>query len=279
MTAAARHLSITNRWASWQRHYAGVDFWQPWHLGVMGHGGVSASLPAVTLMADLYHPAKPRGNPGSRLLLQFEQRSLLGHLPSETRMVREVPLTLLDACLEVEDPDELRAFWGNLDNHVEKHLTSAERPHFTAAALAVRAEIQARGMDPDAQPGFFPAEVKDAASYAGLARAVLFLAVLPDSPLRFRLYCAQNSPYVPYDALTMNIDVPESFLYQHRQRSDREVVLGLHLAVPETVTVQGKGLLIPVLDQRLHFSTLLAPDRPLSSRMRKPGRTATLHLQ
>lgn len=279
MTPVARLLSITNRWESWHRSYPGVDFWQPWHLGVMNHGGVSASQPPVTLMADLYAAGRPNPSRGASLLLRFEQRTLLGHLPSETRIVRGVPRALLDACAAVEDPADLHAFWGNLNSHVRKHLTPAERPHLTAVALAVRAEVRARGGNPDAQAGFFPREVQDAASYAGLARALLFLAVLPQSPLRFRLYSARPRHRAPYSALVLNIDVPEAFLTGHGQRSDREVVLGLHLAVADRVTVPGAAVLVPVLNTRVHFATLFAPDAPLSSRMRQPGRAATLYLQ
>lgn len=278
MTAAS-HLGLRSRVAAWQQHYPTRAFWRAWHMAVLAHGGMGAAPPPVSVMDDLYHPARPLKNPASTLLLTFEKRTLLGHLPTETRLERTVPRSLLDACAGVADPRDLAAFWGDLSAHVARHLTPAEQPHLSAAARAIRAELRARGVDPDAVPGFFPAAVTDLPTYAALARAILFLAVLPESPLGFRLYSASSSRYVPYDALTLNVDVTERFLQERGESGEREVILGLPLAVAETVEVPRARLLVPILGRLVFFGTLYAPDAPLSSRLRTPGRSATLYLQ
>ncbi|GGO41466.1 hypothetical protein [Deinococcus humi] len=275
---AARHLSVRNRLGAWRRHYPDLTFWKAWHLATLAHGGMGQPQPPVSVMADLYHPARPRINLASTLLLTFEKRTLLGRLPSETRLDRSVPRSLLDACATVP-PGELGAYWGDLDRHVAKHLTPAEQPHLNAVARAIRAELRDRGADVEQLPDFFPAAVTDVASYAALARAVLFLAVLPNTPLSFRLYCAQNSKYQPYDALTLNVDASERFLHSHGETGEREVMLGLQLAVADPVTLEGTRLLIPVLNTEVSFGTLYAPSTPLSARLREAGRSATLYLQ
>lgn len=253
-------------------------FWKAWHLATLAHGGMGQPQPPVSVMADLYHPAKSLNNPASTLLLTFEKRTLLGRLPSETRLDRSVPRSLLDACATVSS-GELGMYWGDLDGHVAKHLTPTEQPHLNAVARAIRAELQGRGAEVENLPDFFPAQVTDAASYAALARAVLFLAVLPNTPLSFRLYCAHNSPYLPYDALTLNVDVTERFLLSHGETGEREVMLGLQLAVADPVILEGTRLLIPVLNAEVSFGTLHAPSTPLSARLREAGRSATLYLQ
>ncbi|MFB9992647.1 hypothetical protein ACFFLM_11780 [Deinococcus oregonensis] len=275
---AARHLSVRGRLKAWRRHYPDVAFWQAWHVATLAHGGMGQPQPPVSVMADLYHPARPLMNPASTLLIAFEKRTLLGRLPSETRLNRSVLRSLLEACATVP-ADDLAAYWGNLTSHVAKHLTPTEQPHLDAAARAVRVELRSRGANLESVPGFFPAAVTDAASYAALARAVLFLAVLPNSPLAFRLYCAQNSEYQPYDALTLNVDVTERFLQDRGETGAREVTLGLQLAVADPVTLEGTRLLIPVLNREVSFGTLNAPSVPLSARLRTAGRSATLYLQ
>lgn len=248
-------------------------------MALLAHGGLGNAPSPISVMGDLYHPARPQKNPASTLLLRFEKRTALGYLPAETRLERSVPRSLLEACAGVTDLEALGNYWGNLESHVTDHLTAAEQPHLSACARAIRAEMRSRGVDPDSMSGFFPEAVTDLGSYAALARAVLYLAVLPDSPLRFRLYCATNSPYVPFDALCLNIDVTERFLQQHGETGGREVILGLQLANGETVRLSGASVTLPVLNKRVFFGTLHAPSTPLSSRLRTPGRSATLYLQ
>lgn len=246
-------------------------------MAVLQHGGMGQVPSPVTLMADLYHPAKPQANPASTLLLTFEKRTLLGHLPPEIRLQRTVLESLMDDCQDTPAAS-LGEFWGNLDSHVQKHLTSDEQPHLEAAARALRAEMQSRGVDLSLDPTFFPATVTDAASYAALARAILFLAVLPASPLRLRLYSARGD-FVPYGALNLNIDVPEGFLQAHGEAGTREVVVGLALAIAERVVTPKEAVFVPILNQELYFSTLYAPDPPSSSRLRQRGRSGIVVLQ
>lgn len=238
-------LSVRLRRSSWFVHYPNADFWEPWHMAVLHHGGMGGSPPPHTVMADLYHPARPQVNAASNLLLAFEKRTMLGHLPSELRLEKTVPQTLLDDCHDVFVED-LPHFWGNLDSHVRKHLNVDEQPHMAAAARAIRAEVRQRGLDPDAVPGFFPTDVADTRSYAALARAILYVALLPHSPLRFRLYSARGD-YAPYAALNLNIDVPESFLASHGEDATQEVVLGVSLANAEKIDLGGNTGFVPIL--------------------------------
>ncbi|MBB5293767.1 hypothetical protein HNQ10_000580 [Deinococcus metallilatus] len=265
------------RLPAWRGHYPDADFWEPWHMAVLHHGGMGGSPPPVSVMADLYHPARPVNNPASRLLLTFEKRTLLGHLPPEMRLEHTVPQSLLDECLEAPVED-LHAFWGNLDSHVHKHVVPDEQPHLDAAARAIRGEVRRRGLDPDLDPDFFPTAVTDAASYAALARAILFVALLANTPLRFHLYCAR-ADFVPYAALTLNIDMPEAFLQAHGESGTREVVLGLHLAVAERLSLPRETLFVPILNREVNFSTLYAPKAAQSSRLRAGGRSSIVILQ
>jgi hypothetical protein len=275
---AADHLGLAARRAAWTAWYPEASFWQTWHMAMLNHGGMGNPPLPVSVMDDLYHPARPQRNPASTLLLNFEKRTLLGRLPPQTRLERTVPRSLLDACLRVR-PEDLQPFWGNLGDHVGRHLTLDEQPHLTSAARAIRAEVRARGVDPDADPGFFPSAVTDVSSYAALARAILFLAVLAETPLACRLYCATNRSHAPPSALSLNLDVTESFLQSHSEPSEREVVLGLHLAIAEAVAIPAGNLYVPILNTEVSFSTLFAPTAPLSSRLRSSGRSAVVHLQ
>lgn len=273
----ASHLSLHQRKAAWKIHYPGLDFWQNWHMAMLEHGSQHPPS-SVSVMAPLYHPASPRRNPASDLLFSFEKRSLLSRLPSETRVEKTVPRSLLDACASAT-PQELAAFWGDLGDHFQRHAIPEELPSLNEAAQALRLEMQCRGRDPDSVPDFFPGAVADPFSYAALARAVLFLALIPGSPCRAELYCASNSEYVPYDALTLNLILPESFLQGHGLGGRREVRLGLYLAASEQYQTPLGSAIIPVLNHRVSFGTLFAPDLVTSSRLRQPGRSATLYLQ
>jgi len=248
-------------------------------MGVLNHGGVVASQLPVSTLAPLYHPASPAKNPASDLLLRFEQRTVLGALPSRVNLPVSAPRSLLSACAQVMDPLALSGFWGDLNGHASKHLTSDELPYLNAAAAAVRAEIRARRIDPDGIPGFFPVVVNDLPSYAALARALLYLAVLPRSPLRCRLYCPRNAAYAPPTGLTLNIDVPLAFLAGHGQLAERASVLGLTLASAETVVLHGGTLLLPMLGQEIYFSTLFAPQSSLQAQLHQTGHSAALYLQ
>lgn len=270
-------LTLRLRLPVWRRHYPSAAFWEPWHMAVLSHGGVGHPPPPVTIMENLYHPARPRSNPASQLLLQFERRTLLGHLPASMRLERSVPLSLLSECMDVETAD-LHHFWGNLQGHVDKHLTAEELPHLDEAARAIRSEVRQRGLDPDRRPEFFPERVTDGLSYAALARAILFVACLRSSPLRLRLYCAR-SEYAPYAALSLNIDVSETFLHSHGEPGGREVVLGLNLAVADRIEGREGPIFVPVLSSAVDFATLFAPDQSLSTGLRAGGRSSSVILQ
>jgi hypothetical protein len=243
-------------------------------MAMLSHGGMGNAPPSVSLMADLYHPAKSQKNPAAQLLLTFEQRTLLRHLPAQMRLERTVPLSLLEECLAVVQPD-LYLYWGDLTSHFRKHFNSTETPYLDAVCQAIRTEIQQRGGIVD--PAVFPARVVDVDTYAALARAILFVGLLPRSPFNTLLYCARSPDgHVPYGALVLNIIVPTGLL------GDREVILGLHLAVADMVMV-GKGsntqLFVPVLSKAVHFSTLYAPDNAQSSRSRANGNSCSVILQ
>ena len=274
----ALQLSSRTRFAAWLRHYPSAAFWQPWHMGVLHHGGVIASQPPVSVMTPLYHPASGPRSPASELLLRFEQRTVLGFLPNVIRFPVTVPRTLLSACAAFP-PSGLNAFWGNLQTHVARHLSPQDQPSFDAAAQAVRAELRLRRIDPDGVPGFFPSAVTDADSYAALARALLYLATLPHSPLQLRLYCPQNAAFSPPSALSINIDVPLGFLSAHGQLATRELVLGLTLASSEVIHVPGGSVTVPVLSAEINFATLFVAGAGLASQIRRAGYASTLFLQ
>lgn len=273
----AQHLTLGNRRAHWLRHYPTADFWEPWHLAVLSHGGMGNGPPPVTFMAPLYHPAEKHNNSAAQLLLNFEKRTLLGHLPGQMTLDRSVPNSLLEACVEAEISD-LPLFWNDLPGHVEEHLNATEGPHLDAVARAVRKELRSRGVDISADPDVFPMAVTDSRSYAALARTLLLVALLPDTPFRWRAYCPRGD-FVPYSALSLNIDVPEQFFVQHGESGQREVMLGLNLALAEVVSTVAGQALVPVLSSRVSFSTLFAPDRPESSRLRRPGSSSTVFLR
>lgn len=273
----ADHLSLRQRLPVWKHWYPDAAFWEPWHMAMLSHGGIGNAPPPVTVMADLYHPAVKQNNPASSLLLTFEKRTLLGHLPAQMRLERTVPESLLTECLDAE-PRDLEAFWGDLRGHVEKHVTPDEQPHLDEAARAVRAEMRARGIDPDVAPEFFPNAVTGDVSYAALARNILALALAPSSPLRLRLYCARAS-FQPYGALSLNIDVPEEFLHSHRESGTREVTLGLNVAIADHVIIPEGDVFVPLLSEVVSFSTLYAPDRSTSSQSRWNGRSSRVILQ
>jgi len=274
---AARHLSVSNRRASWLRQYPTAEFWEPWHMAVLSHGGLGSSPPPVTFMAPLYHPAVKHRNPASLLLLSFEQRTLLGYLPGQMTLDRGVPAALLEACIAAE-VDDLAAFWNDLPGHVVKHLNAAEGPHLNAVARAVGQELRSRGVDTSLDPDVFPAAITDSRSYAALARMLLLVALLPDTPFQWRAYCPAGH-FVPYSALTLNIDVPESFFVRYGESGQREVMLGLNLAVAEVVSTMSGQVLIPVLSSRVSFSTLFAPTTPESSKVRRPGSSSQVFLR
>lgn len=274
---AAAQLSVRLRYPFWLRWYPTLQFWEPWHMAVLSHGGLGLGPPPVTVMAPLYHHSAKRDNPATKLLLDFEKRTLLGHLAPQVRLERTVPASLLEVCRDVVVED-LNAFWGDFTGHVRKHLVPDEIPHFDAAARAVRSAVRNLGFDPDTDLETFPLAVIDGDSYAALARAILFLAVLPQSPLGCRLYCARTE-FVPYGALTLNIDVTERFLQAHGEPGDREVTLGLNLAVADQVVTPAGQVFVPALQQDVSFSTLFAPDRKSSAQMRGNGRSSTVILQ
>jgi len=246
-------------------------------MAVLSHGGMGSSPPPVTFMSPLYHPAAKHSNPASALLLSFEKRTLLGHLPGRMTLDRIVPTSLLEACVEAE-VDDLPLFWNDLPAHVHKHLNATESPHFDAVARAVGSELRSRGVNTAADPDVFPVAVTDSRSYAALARTLLLVGLLPNTPFQWRAYCPRGS-FVPYSALSLNIDVPEQFFIQHGESGQREVMLGLNVAVADVVnTVVGQAL-VPVLSSRVSFSTLFTPTRTESSRLRCAGSSSTVFLR
>lgn len=241
-------------------------------MAVLGHGGLGNLPHPVSFMAPISHPATSSNDPAFLHLLQFERRTALGHLPPLMRLDRTVPDSLLADCLTVVVPD-LHLYWGTLSAHATSHLNPKEEPEFNAVARAIRQEIQSRNLTPD--PTFFPAQVTDEESYATLARAILFVALLANSPFSTFMYSARST-YVPYGALVLNISVPAAF-----HGGSREVILGLHVAGAQAVSVGGNAAVVyvPVLDSNVTFSTLYAPDAAQSTRMRAAGKSSAIVLQ
>ncbi|WP_148231975.1 hypothetical protein [Deinococcus proteolyticus] len=172
----------------------------------------------------------------------------------------------------------LGEFWGNLSGHHVKHTSPSEKPHLEACGRALLGEFRERNADPDLlPPGFLPQHILNQDDYAALGRLILFMSLLPGVGFNF-LLDSSRSDYQPYGALNLNIIVPNGFLGKHGESGDREIVLGLHLAIAERVSMGRSDAYVPILSQDVFFSTLYAPDAAQSSRLRGHGRASTVVL-
>lgn len=276
MTPLARRLqglTISKRHPRWREHYP-QDFWTPWHMSLLGHDQVPQQRP-TSFMDALYRTNTQRSDAALELL-GFERRTVLGHLPPHTGVTPDLLQGLAE---ELDAARDLRAFWTSLEAHFDKHVTRGDSGPFLAAAsraclsylrsLTDLSPMEARDLD--------PGEVDSPLAYARLARLITLLAVTPDRPFSFSLYCA-SSDYEPLHALALNVRVPQTFLSRQGVLAEREVLLGVTLAGKDEVPGPGGGVLVPTLVPDQYFSTLFAPTPRMGGRMYDAGRSCILTL-
>lgn len=268
-----RGLTIANRHPHWLRHYRQGD-WQPWQMSLIGHGHVPRQEPP-SLMDGLYRTDTQKTD-AAQALLSFERRTLIGHLPPSTG-VR--PALLQDFAEELDRAADLRLFWTTLDAHFDKHVVRGnEGPFLAAAASACMAHLQTLMLLTTQElTATDPGTVSTPEEYARLARLIVLLAMTPERPFAFSLYCA-SSEYQPMHALALNIRIGQAFLHGYGVLDSREILVGLTVAGRDEVPGPSGGVIVPVLTPELYFSTLFAPEPKVSRGMYGHGRSCDLIL-
>ncbi|MBB5234168.1 hypothetical protein [Deinococcus budaensis] len=266
-------LTLRRRHPRWLELYP-AGFWRPWHMGLLGHGSVPVEKP-VSLMEGLYRRDRQE-TPAAQDLLRFEARTVIGHLPTQTGATA----TLLQGFAEELEPAaDLRPFWTTLNAHFEKHgQNSDEVAHLQAASTATMQHLVGLiGLSEAERAAFDPGPVDTPGRYAALARLVVLLALTPERPFGFSLYCSYGD-YEPYHALSLNVTVPQAFLADQGVLAERDVIVGLTVAGKDALPVPGGELLLPRLVPELYFSTLFAPRPREATRMYAGGRFCRLIL-
>lgn len=266
-------LTIARRHPHWLRHYRQGD-WLPWHMSLIGHGALPRQE-STSLMDGLYRTDTQK-TPAASALLSFEGRTVLGHLPPTTGVK---PALLQDFAEDLGAAADLRPFWTTLDAHFRKHVTHGDSgPFLAAAATACMRHFEGlMVLTPQEVADMHPGEVDTPEGYARLARLMILLALMPERPFSFSLYCA-SSDYEPLHALALNLRIDQTFLQGYGVLDAREILLGLTLAGRDQVAGPGGGVTVPVFTPALYFSTLFAPTPVVGQRMYQGGRSCHLIL-
>ncbi|GGJ43715.1 hypothetical protein [Deinococcus roseus] len=254
-------LTLKKRHARWLVHYPHAEFWKSWHMPLLGHGGILPTAHDTHHMRSLYRTNQLQ-SPAADLLLSFERRTLIGHLPRQTSINR----VWLQHILEQAVRKQLN-LWDDvgLQEHYRNHSGPDELPTLNETAAALRVFAQQKNLPQHLIVRFFPKTVQNEIQYGQLALAILFSAMLTDDPgFKYYLYC----PFPPdHHILSLNIEVPETWLHHHGATTWRVVRLGLNLALSEEVhSHKGEPLNVPVLLPHLRISTLFTASQGMVSR-------------